>query len=359
MKTLFLAFATGLSLVAFSQIKQESVYYSDDNNLQFTHYYDGKLYGASEFDSLKIYDLSVPLSLSAAENYNITMGIKDNFVATNSSTLHFIGLEELNITTYNLPASTGGLLTETVQISSSTLHPEDIIAHDGKIYFVEGGDAIGGVPAKLIRFAPSETDTAIMQVTLDDSNLDNPRKIAKDGNTFYILEFDGAIKKIDDITANPLVISTFYTAPTTAIDIAIGNGNIFIDLVDEIKYSPVSSANFTKYADKTSGYTDLFVHNSELYGVLDSKIMKFVDFIGLPETEINTTKFSPNPTTGYIEFNSAVSDVYIFSIDGKMLYNNLNNYINHIDLDFLNKGTYIIQFTTKNNLKSSTKLIKN
>jgi len=195
MKTLFLAFATGLSLVAFSQIKQESVYYSDDQNLQFTHFTDGKLYGASEFDNLKVYDLSSPLTLSSAEHYNLSLGIKDNFVATNSSTLHFIGLEELNITTYNLPATSGNTLIETTQLNSSTFHPEDIIAHDGKIYFIEGGDAIGGVPAKLIRFDPSETDTSMMQVTLDDSNLDNPRKIAKDGNTFYILEFDGAIKK--------------------------------------------------------------------------------------------------------------------------------------------------------------------
>lgn len=357
MKTLFLTFATGLSLVAFSQIKQESVYYSDDQNLQFTHFNDGKLYGASEFDSLKVYDFSAPLTLSSAEHYNLTLGIKDNFVATNSSTLHFIGLEEIKITTYNLPTTSGSTLTETTQLNSSTLHPEDIIAHDGKIYFIEGGDAIGGIPAKLIRFDPSETDTSMMQVTLDDSNLDNPRKIAKDGNTFYVLQFDGTIKKIDDITANPLTISTFHTSSSTAIDIAVGNGKLFIDQVDEIYYSPVSSANFTKYANKTAGYTDLFYYDNFLYGVKDSKVMQFVDELSVGETNKNAITFVPNPTTGLIKFNTTIIEFSLYSMDGKMLYrSDANN--DQINLDFIDNGVYIIQYTTENNVKSSNTLIK-
>jgi len=85
--------------------------------------------------------------------------------------------------------------------------------------------------------------------------------------------------------------------------------------------------------------------------------MQFVDELSIDETNKNFITFAPNPTTGLIKFNSTIIEFSLYSMDGKMLYKSDSN-IDQINLDFLDNGVYIIQYTTENNVKSSNTLIK-
>ena len=79
--------------------------------------------------------------------------------------------------------------------------------------------------------------------------------------------------------------------------------------------------------------------------------------LDVDNSELSKLSFYPNPVRSNITFAEKVSQISIFDMSGKSVKSILTN-TNTVDLSFLTKGNYIIQYTTKSGKKVSNKLIK-
>jgi hypothetical protein len=82
--------------------------------------------------------------------------------------------------------------------------------------------------------------------------------------------------------------------------------------------------------------------------------------VGVEETTTNNVKVYPNPITDFVNIttNSNNMSVKIYSIDGKMIENQVVNSNNlRISTDNFNSGIYFVQVES-NNQKSVFKLTK-
>jgi len=115
----------------------------------------------------------------------------------------------------------------------------------------------------------------------------------------------------------------------------------------------VSGSNFAYRNSSTSQVWILNGVGEEVVYTLEGNCA----VLGVDNTEFGKLAFYPNPVKSTITFAEKVSQISIFDMTGKTLKSILTN-ANTVDLSFLTKGNYIIQYTTKSGKKVSNKLIK-
>jgi hypothetical protein len=353
MKISIFSFLFFISLLVHAQVKVESVFLDNNQSLFYGYYHEDKFYTMSLDDTIYVFDFSSSNIPQSVKKYPFDLLGYGNFAVLEPNVLNFIGHEETQIKRVELGEPS---VIESIEDHSNTYHTSGCVAHDGKFYFMEIGDQIGGVPAKVIRFDASETTPTLQQKTLTETIL-NPRHICNIGNTFFVAQFNNKIKKIEDITADPLVITEFHQASGDIYNMAIKSGKLYIETETQILRSPVSSASFSAYSNKTGNYTCLFSHNDELYGIKDKKIMKFIYPISVDEIS-KTNNIYPNPVVDIIRLEQPISQFTIFSISGKEILSQSNYESENIQVGNLTSGSYIINYTTKDGKKSISKFVK-
>lgn len=115
----------------------------------------------------------------------------------------------------------------------------------------------------------------------------------------------------------------------------------------------VSGSNFAYRNSSTSQVWMLNGVGEEVVYTLEGNCA----VLGVDNTEFGKLAFYPNPVKSTITFAEKVSQISIFDMTGKSVKSILTN-ANTVDLSFLTKGNYIIQYTTKSGKKVSNKLIK-
>ena len=125
------------------------------------------------------------------------------------------------------------------------------------------------------------------------------------------------------------------------------DGNIF----EKIGIVPISARSNYSFNDSPIGEGNFF-YRLKIVDI-DGQY-KYSNIIKIKSNNTNTFNFSPNPTKGQLAITGVHSNgrIKIFSIDGKLVKQQIITINMKIDISNLEKGTYIIQYINKNETQS-------
>lgn len=213
-----------------------------------------------------------------------------------------------------------------------------------------------------------------------NAKFNSPFGICTDFTNLYIA--DGSSNQIRKINLSTVEVTNFATM-TNGLCYGIGidySGYLYVSDGDIKKIDVLNSATVSILAGSTSGYLDgsgttakfnkpagLCVAGSNLY-VADSdngKIRKITlptTSLGVSQNELpTTTSIYPNPNNGKFSINSnneKVTQVQLFSLDGKLINTQKPNSLNpEIALPEISKGLYLITISLENGQESKSKII--
>jgi hypothetical protein len=149
------------------------------------------------------------------------------------------------------------------------------------------------------------------------------------------------------------------TAPTSIIlksGTQIKGGNVKISTNYKAHYDDYMSSTIFKCTDNL--YDETLLKSAE-----KSNVSELIS--GNEVMQNSNIRIFPNPVNDnlYIEPIDLVTNtnlqIRIYSLDGKIVYDNLYKNINHIQTAFLNKGLYIVEIMNNGNIIKREKIVKN
>ena len=271
--------------------------------------------------------------------------------------------------------------------------PNDILIHDGQLYYVDAGNKIMRFYLAVPSPTPVEVNTGIddpfcmlligeelyissatsgkiSKIIITDlihfpvevvSGLDSPTRMAIRGNDLYIAEYSsGEISKIDITAPNPFPTVVAFGL-TTPYDLAFSGDDLYISEFDANRISkinveqlPITVEEVTSAVTKPNNlmFVDNDLYISE-YG--ENKISVYRDMVNdaliVPKNN-NKLKVHPNPSSDYISIQHCVpnSRLMITGIEGRIWKNVIINENEWIDVKDLPVGTYSLVLEGQGNV---------
>ena len=217
-------------------------------------------------------------------------------------------------------------------------------ATNGRVYFTNLNGTLAGATGVLI--ATTNSGTSYSRYTTTDGGA------TWSAATAYTV----AYQNMEFIPGTTVLVATGNNgaAYTTAYSTDLGATWIEIE-ADDLQKSAIA------FLDGSTGWAGGFNEDATTGG-----IYKYTGAaLGIP-TVANRPQFTatPNPTNGILNVaneNANITDVVVFDLLGKQVYNGKFSALNEVNLDLtsLNAGAYILTATADNGAKQTIKIMKN
>jgi len=297
-------------------------------------------------------DVSFPYSFTwtgvAIGNYTITAKATDNSNAVTTSTAISVSVTKAanQLPTVSLTAPTNNAVFQAVASAITlTAIADDKDGSVSKVVFYNGSTKLG--------------EDASFPYSLIWNN------VAAGTYTLKALAYDN----VNDSTTSTLVTIKVNKAPVTSITSPTSNSNfttssnVVIDALANDNDGTISKVEFFQGttligSDLTSPYSFTWNNVQDGTYLLKTKVTDndggvtysagVTIIVGtltaIDATSTETKIIYPNPTTGKLYFGKGVSNVQIFSTDGKVLPISYSLTDEYLDLHSLKNGIYVIQF---------------
>jgi hypothetical protein len=183
------------------------------------------------------------------------------------------------------------------------------------------------------------------------------------------IEIDGASVLTGSYTSTDAAGNTVWNTFEFECDYSTGTWEVFADGVSQgtfVNADPVASVNIYPGAG-----VEYYLDNVEWYALTDDAcrsasrteaVVTVEDCSNIIDLSFEDLRIYPNPNNGLFTITNSqeITDVVITDLQGKIVYNSRNINLNkvNIELNNLQRGMYIINIKTENDITSKTIVIQ-
>lgn len=304
---------------------------------------------------------------AVATDTKTTAGNFDTFLAKYNSSGNYVWGNSYGSTAADKPEKilvngnnvfVSGSFTGTVDLDPSTTGTNSVTAAAGQ-------------DAYLSKFSIDGVYSSSFVIPGTTTNLDVVRDIYIDQNTnniyisglFQSITLNSSVFNSVDANADAFYLKLNSDMTYSSIYLIQGALAQSVPLIMQLSTTKFIAAGASKSNadyDYTSNTSTEVPSNALTY----TYITKF-DFetttMGVDDILLNNSlKIFPNPTKSDVNFitNTSINGVYIYNLDGKLVFSQNRSNIEKINISILPQGTYILQTVDEKGKKLQTKLIK-